>query len=442
MAFCNKVKNKVCFVSLYSYPLFNPSTNYLFGGSEIRAFFFGKALADLPEYEVSFIVFDHKQPEVERYGNVKVFRHSYYKDHSVSPQEVLGDVQGATSELNELGSSLLHDEPIMTIKRSVYNCIGFLSEHLKRAFGSVRKGHLTIGDYRIEPKKIQVYKEVDADIYCVFGVSNFSAEVAAFCKAFDKVFVLFLGSGSDDSEDYFHNSKKVNPYGSLGELCYYAIRKADFLVAQTRSQQVIFKERFQKKSTVISNPIDLSNNKVVNQINNNEKYALWIGKSDRVKQPEIMVKLAYIFKETKFIMILNCSDLNIFRKIIINIPKNVEVIERLDFESTDNLFRKALVFINTSVFEGFPNTFLQAGKYGVPILSLSVDPDDFIKRYSCGLVADGNFEQLSDGLRVIITDREKAREFSHNVKRYVSRFHDLESQARKLKNFFRGIYGR
>lgn len=50
---------KLCFVTLYSYSLFNKDTQYYFGGAEVRSSLIGKGLAHKPDHEVTFIVNDH-----------------------------------------------------------------------------------------------------------------------------------------------------------------------------------------------------------------------------------------------------------------------------------------------------------------------------------------------------------------------------------------------
>jgi hypothetical protein len=57
-------------------------------------------------------------------------------------------------------------------------------------------------------------------------------------------------------------------------------------------------------------------------------------------------------------------------------------------------FDEATVFVNTSDYEGFPNTFVQAATGGCGILSLRVNPDGFLDRFGCGASAGGDWERF------------------------------------------------
>ncbi len=58
-------KNRVCFVSLKAYPLFNPDISSVFGGAEVDLYMLATELANDERFEVSFIVGDYGQPPLE-----------------------------------------------------------------------------------------------------------------------------------------------------------------------------------------------------------------------------------------------------------------------------------------------------------------------------------------------------------------------------------------
>jgi len=92
------------------------------------------------------------------------------------------------------------------------------------------------------------------------------------------------------------------------------------------------------------------------------------------------------------------------------IRKQCQALANLDFlgfqpfEKADHYFKQAKVFINTSLHEGFPNTFLQAWSRGIPVISF-VDPDDVIQKNNLGAVVRTESElawalrNLLDGCR-------------------------------------------
>jgi len=279
----------------------------------------------------------------------------------------------------------------------------------------------------IIPTPPDVYSNVDADIYCVFGNGDLAAEVALFCKKNGKKFVLFLASDIDISNRIKRYSFSIDKYGSNSHLCFYAIQHADLIVCQTEFQKNRLNELFHKTGFQISNPISLLHFEDIPHI---RKYALWVGKSDNTKQPYLLLELARAYPHTQFCLIMNPSNQIIHHDIITNLPQNVELIEYVPYQIIEKYFANSFIFINTSKFEGFPNTFLQAGKYGVPILSYNVDPDNFIENYKCGVVAHGNLKQLISGFEDI-KDRNWL-EYSQNIKNYVITHHNVEEQVNKL----------
>ena len=157
-----------------------------------------------------------------------------------------------------------------------------------------------------------------------------------------------------------------------------------------------------------------------------------MGKSDNVKRPEILLQLAQACPDISFEIVMNKAVVAIYDAILQNKPPNVVIYEWKRFDEIEALFAEAFVFISTSRYEGFPNTFLQAGKYGVPIFSLQVDPDGFIEKYACGIVAHGNFDRFVAGLREIADDQEIAQRYSVNVSQYVIEHHALNQRVDQL----------
>jgi glycosyltransferase involved in cell wall biosynthesis len=115
--------------------------------------------------------------------------------------------------------------------------------------------------------------------------------------------------------------------------------------------------------------------------------------------------------------------------------------ENIDFRKVENLFSQAFLLINTSIFEGFPNTFLQAGKHGIPLLSLQVDPDGFIEKYECGKVVRGNLSNLAEGLKQMAFGTEFWHQCSENIKQYVRSHHEVNDKVKELHQILEKFVG-
>src|SRR5262249_53406793 len=224
-------KTHVCFVSLAAYPLFEPSVGSIFGGSEVRAWLLGTELAKWPGYRVSFVVFDHGQ-RVSRRDGVTLFPHSVYARAGAKPRprpvrHLLRPEDYAERLSRFPFIRLKRTDPASLAKLPLAVAL-WLWRRLRRPLAARRaRPVLSIDGSEIGPEMWGTYKRVDADVYCVFGVGNGTAEVVSYCRKYGKKFVLFCGTDEDLSRAYRVDSKEVNAYGSRGDVCHYVIVNAD-----------------------------------------------------------------------------------------------------------------------------------------------------------------------------------------------------------------------
>ncbi len=86
---------------------------------------------------------------------------------------------------------------------------------------------------------------------------------------------------------------------------------------------------------------------------------------------------------------------------------DIETLEYLGEKTQDevnDILSSAHIFVNTSMYEGFPNTFIQAWMRQVPVVSLDVDPDNVFRAEKIGYCA-GSYENLRDRVELLIRDR-------------------------------------
>ncbi|MBA7642336.1 hypothetical protein ES703_50026 [subsurface metagenome] len=103
---------------------------------------------------------------------------------------------------------------------------------------------------------------------------------------------------------------------------------------------------------------------------------------------------------------------------------NIEYVGGVSFEESNELIGRASVFVNTSKYEGFPNTFIQAWMRETPTVSLNVDPDDVIKKNRLGFHSR-SFEQMVKDVKFLIENKRIRQEMGRNARKCAIREHDI-----------------
>ncbi|HUV37197.1 MAG TPA: glycosyltransferase, partial [Patescibacteria group bacterium] len=94
----------------------------------------------------------------------------------------------------------------------------------------------------------------------------------------------------------------------------------------------------------------------------------------------------------------------------------------------DGFYRRAYAFVNTSDLEGFPNTYLHSWVWGVPTLTMEIDPDGIIERHRIG-ASGGGFEGLVGAVGSLCGNPTLRAEMSRRAYRYVREHHDITNRG-------------
>ncbi|NIP26203.1 MAG: glycosyltransferase [Phycisphaerae bacterium] len=276
----------------------------------------------------------------------------------------------------------------------------------------------------------QAMQAADAHIYFQEAVSWGTFLVALFCNSHKRTFV-YRTANQGESDGTFLKGQRL-----LKKAFSWSLHKAGAVIVQND----IDKENLQNSIDIDS--IVIPNGQPLLESDNRQRdTVLWVGRSTHLKRPELFIKLARYFPEESFTMICQeaTGDQN-YKALLAEAGKvdNLQFIKAVPFASVNNYFRQSKVFVNTSDSEGFPNTFIQACKCATPILSLNVNPDDFINRHNCGISCDGDWKQMIDSLRNILKE-DRYLEMGENAKKYVRKRHNLKMIIKQYKQLFREL---
>ena len=234
--------------------------------------------------------------------------------------------------------------------------------------------------YPVTYKIWRALKSSNADIYYVRCASYLPGIVAYFSKVKKKKMVY---AGAHDTD--FIPSKFLLEKSQEKILYKYGLQNADVIITQSITQKLNTWKYFNRESEVIRNYYPYSPKRTSHH---KSELILWVSTLRPWKRPLHFLDLASSFPSEKFVMIGGRPNLGGF-ELYNEVEQKAKKIPNLEFlgfqplHITERYFDNCKVFINTSVYEGFPNTFLQAWSRGIPVIS-QVDPDDVIKTHNLG----------------------------------------------------------
>ncbi len=277
-------------------------------------------------------------------------------------------------------------------------------------------------------------KKIKPDmIYCRVGTA-YVGIAAIYIKFMNKKTRLIFHIALQDDVEKF----KIKKYARIlfdyidKKFLEYGIRNANYIIGQAEYQNKLLKQNYKQECSIIIpnfHPIPKKKEKAKKEY---PIKILWVSNFKLIKQPEIFISLAKQFKKkypyVKFIMIGRAAKNSWMDKIIadINALPNLTYLGELALSETNNLFSASHIFVNTSLVEGFPNTFIQAMMRKSVIVSLNVDPDDILKNNNIGFHSK-SFENLIRDVELLINDNTLRDKMAKRAYEYVINNHSLNN---------------
>ena len=266
----------------------------------------------------------------------------------------------------------------------------------------------------------QQLRRINPDVILQMQAGAYVGAGAFYAKRNNKPFVWYIASDRDLEANPPVGVESPFKYVDR-RLFKYGIENADYIIAQTKFQERMLLANLKRQAVaVIHNfhPVPDMIEKPATPL-----IVSWIANLKPLKQPQLFARLAEAFKhrtDVSFVMAGRADNSAESREAIEVLKRlpNGKYLGELQLDEVNTLLEQSHVLINTSEYEGFPNTFVQAWLRGVPTLSINVDPDNLMRTHSIGRMS-GRLEKLIDDLQEFTMNNElrissgnRAREFS------------------------------
>lgn len=281
-------------------------------------------------------------------------------------------------------------------------------------------------------------RKSEAELFYVRGAPKLATAVSLFTNILGKKFAFGVANDTDLNPEYLQN--RYNPV--VRRAYSRAVHSADAIIIQTEYQQTQLQTHFSRSGTQISNgyPIPDGNELIPHS---ERETVLWVGSSDpSQKKPLRFLELAKSLPDISFKMISKPkTDDSSFHG---ELKSRAEQISNLDFvgevppNEIHDYYRAAALFVNTSDYEGFPNTFLEAWRYETPVLSLHHDVDDVLSDGTAGALV-GSQEKLMHLTKELMRNKSKRAELGNSARNHMVENYSIEQIVDEYERVFQSL---
>lgn len=219
--------------------------------------------------------------------------------------------------------------------------------------------------------------------------------------------------------------RRENPVRGL--LFEYAMRRCDVRFAMTGDQRRLFQENGMTcgfyRNLILPRAQARAGRKSID--------LLWVSRCQPIKRPHLFLDLVERMPGARCRMVCPREDIGLWESVnarAAGLP-NLEFIERVPYHEIQSVYDDAQIFVNTSEWEGWPNSFIQSGLGSTALLSLQVNADRLFETYGLGRFCGGDFGRLERAAGEMLGSPEELDKMQRESARFVAELHDNRKEA-------------
>ena len=276
---------------------------------------------------------------------------------------------------------------------------------------------------------MNLMEKINPDVIYKRGVNFITAVGIYFCKKMGRRNIIHLAHKRDVLPFQFRKSRWVAHEYFNKRLGAYSIRNANVIIGQAQYQSELMQQNYGRSCDVIipnfhpfpkEEPVKIKPVKV-----------MWIANFKDWKHPEKFIEMARRVgceDLAEFVMIGRPNSQAWQQELEAEIAEisNLTYLGEKKIEEVESQLSRAHVFVNTSDFEGMPNTYIQSWMRQVPVVALNVDPDDILKKEKIGFHSR-SMDQMVDDVRTLIQSDELREDMAIRAEAYATEKYSMKN---------------
>ncbi|MGH8168801.1 MAG: glycosyltransferase family 4 protein [Woeseiaceae bacterium] len=222
----------------------------------------------------------------------------------------------------------------------------------------------------------------------------------------------------------------------------HGLKNCRHVVVQSSKQRAMLERHFSKGTTLLPMPCHGFPQKKRSTQGSTDKpfEVLWVGRISPEKRPEWLLDVARRLPDVQFKVAGAPNRQTAYSDRIETAARSLQnftMLGRVPYREIARHYNAADLLCCTSVYEGFPNAFLEAWSTGLPVIS-TCDPDDKIATLELGAAAD-SVEAIVNQIIGLRDNPGKLSSISANAKDYFVANHSIDTAMPRFNEYFHSV---